>query len=97
MLLRPAGADDFAAVKAMHEAMSTDNLFLRFFNVGPLTMAAGRPAAIQRGDELAHPARDDGDRAVGVAEDDVLNRSDDRARCRVPPDHHEVRPGGQAG
>jgi hypothetical protein len=43
VLLRPAGADDFAGVKAMHEAMSPDNLSLRFFSVGPL--AAEREAS----------------------------------------------------
>jgi acyl-CoA synthetase (NDP forming)/L-amino acid N-acyltransferase YncA len=30
--IRPAGAGDFAAVKAMHEAMSPDNAYLRFFS-----------------------------------------------------------------
>jgi len=31
--IRPARPDDFDAVKAMHEAMSRDNTYLRFFNV----------------------------------------------------------------
>ncbi len=31
--IRPAGPDDFDAVKAMHEAMSPDNTYLRFFNI----------------------------------------------------------------
>jgi acyl-CoA synthetase (NDP forming)/GNAT superfamily N-acetyltransferase len=30
--IRPAADDDFAAVKAMHEAMSPDNAYLRFFS-----------------------------------------------------------------
>jgi acyl-CoA synthetase (NDP forming)/GNAT superfamily N-acetyltransferase len=30
--IRPAGPADFAAVKAMHEAMSPDSTYLRFFN-----------------------------------------------------------------
>jgi acyl-CoA synthetase (NDP forming)/GNAT superfamily N-acetyltransferase len=30
--IRPATPDDFDAVKAMHEAMSSDNTYLRFFN-----------------------------------------------------------------
>ncbi len=34
--IRPAGPADFGAVKAMHEAMSPDNLYLRFFNVSRL-------------------------------------------------------------
>jgi hypothetical protein len=31
--IRPAGPADFDAVKAMHEAMSPDNTYLRFFNL----------------------------------------------------------------
>ena len=34
--IRPAGAADFGAVKAMHEAMSPDNTYLRFFNLSRL-------------------------------------------------------------
>jgi len=34
--IRPAGPADFDAVKAMHEAMSPDNLYLRFFNFSRL-------------------------------------------------------------
>jgi len=30
--IRPAGPADFAAVRAMHEAMSPDNTYMRFFN-----------------------------------------------------------------
>ena len=30
--IRPATPDDFDAVKAMHDAMSPDNSYLRFFN-----------------------------------------------------------------
>ena len=40
VLIRPAGPADFAAVKAMHEAMSPDNAYLRFFSASLL--AAGR-------------------------------------------------------
>jgi acyl-CoA synthetase (NDP forming)/GNAT superfamily N-acetyltransferase len=36
VLVRHAGPADFEAVKAMHEAMSPDNLYLRFFAMGPL-------------------------------------------------------------
>jgi acyl-CoA synthetase (NDP forming)/GNAT superfamily N-acetyltransferase len=32
--IRPAGPADFDAVRAMHEAMSPDNTYLRFFNLG---------------------------------------------------------------
>ena len=34
--IRPAGPGDFDAVKAMHEAMSPDNIYMRFFNVSRL-------------------------------------------------------------
>src|ERR1700754_115188 len=34
--IRPAGPGDFEAVKAMHQAMSPDNTYLRFFNVSRL-------------------------------------------------------------
>jgi acyl-CoA synthetase (NDP forming)/GNAT superfamily N-acetyltransferase len=34
--IRPAGPDDFDAVKAMHEAMSPDNTYMRFFNMSRL-------------------------------------------------------------
>jgi acyl-CoA synthetase (NDP forming)/RimJ/RimL family protein N-acetyltransferase len=34
--IRPARPDDFDAVKAMHEAMSPDNAYLRFFNASRL-------------------------------------------------------------
>ncbi len=34
--IRPAGRADFDAVKAMHEAMSPDNTYLRFFNLSRL-------------------------------------------------------------
>src|SRR5579862_2251201 len=37
--IRPAGPADFDAVKAMHEAMSPDNLYLRFFNFSRLAGA----------------------------------------------------------
>ena len=34
--IRPVGAADFDAVKAMHEAMSPDNAYLRFFSISRL-------------------------------------------------------------
>jgi acyl-CoA synthetase (NDP forming)/GNAT superfamily N-acetyltransferase len=34
--IRPAGPADFDAVKAMHEAMSPDNAYMRFFNLSRL-------------------------------------------------------------
>ena len=35
--IRPATPDDFDAVKAMHAAMSPDNIYLRFFSFSPLS------------------------------------------------------------
>src|SRR6266581_8140484 len=35
--IRPAGPGDFGAVKAMHEAMSPDNTYMRFFNISRLS------------------------------------------------------------
>src|ERR1700751_5910721 len=35
--IRPAMPDDFDAVKAMHQAMSPDNNYLRFFNISRLS------------------------------------------------------------
>jgi acyl-CoA synthetase (NDP forming)/GNAT superfamily N-acetyltransferase len=40
--IRPAGPDDFGPVKAMHEALSPDNTYLRFFNLSQV--AAGTEA-----------------------------------------------------
>jgi len=40
--IRPATPDDFDAVKAMHEAMSPDNTYMRFFNI---SRAAGEVEA----------------------------------------------------
>jgi acyl-CoA synthetase (NDP forming)/GNAT superfamily N-acetyltransferase len=53
--IRPAGPSDFDAVKAMHEAMSPDNLYLRFFNFSRL---AGETEArrICREPRLGHAA-----------------------------------------
>src|SRR6266853_1668139 len=34
--IRPAGPEDFDAVKAMHGAMSPDNTYMRFFNISRL-------------------------------------------------------------
>ncbi len=35
MTIRPAGPGDFGAVKRLHEAMSPDNLYFRFFSMSP--------------------------------------------------------------
>jgi len=38
--IRPAGPDDFDGVKAMHEAMSPNNTYLRFFNISRMVAEA---------------------------------------------------------
>jgi acyl-CoA synthetase (NDP forming)/RimJ/RimL family protein N-acetyltransferase len=68
VLIRPAGPADFAAVKAMHEAMSPDNSFLRFF--GASRLAAGRESTrICREPEPGHATllALSGDEVVGCA------------------------------
>jgi hypothetical protein len=34
--IRPAGPDDFDAVRDLHEKMSQGNLYLRFFSMSPV-------------------------------------------------------------
>src|SRR5271157_2701491 len=38
--IRPAGPGDFDAVQAMHQAMSPDNTYMRFFNISRLAAEA---------------------------------------------------------
>src|ERR1700683_2983413 len=66
--IRPAGPDDFGAVKAMHEALSPDNSYLRFFNLSR-TAAATEARRICRDpspDQVALLALSDGE-VVGCA------------------------------
>ena len=35
--IRPATPEDFDAVKAMHEAMSANNAYMRFFNISRMS------------------------------------------------------------
>jgi acyl-CoA synthetase (NDP forming)/GNAT superfamily N-acetyltransferase len=66
--IRPAGPQDAGAVRAMHEAMSPDNLYLRFFTLS-------RGSAEQEAQRTCRPAGPDhavllawlGGRLVGVA------------------------------
>jgi acyl-CoA synthetase (NDP forming)/GNAT superfamily N-acetyltransferase len=78
--IRPAAPDDFDAVKAMHEAMSPDNTYLRFFNIS--RMAAETEARRVCRD----PARGSaallalaGDEVVGVASYVLLGEHPDQA------------------
>ena len=66
--IRPAGPDDFGAVKAMHEALSPNNAYLRFFNLS-LAAALTEARRICRDpspDQVALLALSDGE-VVGCA------------------------------
>ena len=68
VLIRPAGPADEEAVRLMHQAMSPDNIYLRFFNVSKQSAIrearrVSRPAGSGHGALLAWF----GDRLVGVA------------------------------
>ena len=60
--IRPAVPADFDAVKAMHEAMSSDNSYLRFFNVSRLSAEReaghGHAEAVRADQAHAVPAAD---------------------------------------
>ncbi|HEY1320780.1 MAG TPA: GNAT family N-acetyltransferase, partial [Streptosporangiaceae bacterium] len=78
--IRPAVPDDFDAVKAMHEAMSPDNSYLRFFNMSRLS------AEIEARRICRNPAEDSlallavaGGEVVGVASYVPLRDQPDRA------------------
>ena len=66
--IRPAGSDDFGAVKAMHEALSPDNTYLRFFNLSRLAAdtEARRICRDPSPDQVALLALSDGE-VVGCA------------------------------
>ena len=66
--IRPARAEDYAAVRDMHAAMSPDNTYLRFFDPSPRTAAreAQRLCREADGDHAALLAWLDG-RLIGVA------------------------------
>ena len=66
--IRPAGPDDFGAVKAMHEALSPDNTYLRFFNLSRVAAdtEARRICRDPSPDQVALLALSDGE-VVGCA------------------------------
>ena len=66
--IRPATPEDFAAVKAMHEAMSPDNAYLRFFSLSR-TAAEREARRVTREPGLDHAAllAVYGGQVVGVA------------------------------
>ena len=65
--VRPARAQDFEAVRAMHAAMSPDNMYLRFFSMSPAAaeQEARRVCREPDSDHAALLAWQDG-RLVGV-------------------------------
>ena len=71
--IRPAGPADFDAVKAMHEAMSPDNAYMRFFNLSRLAAdtEARRICREPRPGHMALLALSDGE-VVGCASYDAL-------------------------
>jgi acyl-CoA synthetase (NDP forming)/GNAT superfamily N-acetyltransferase len=72
--IRPAGPADFDAVKAMHEAMSPDNSYMRFFNLSRLAAEteAKRICRESRPDRVALLALAAGE-VVGCASYDTLS------------------------
>ncbi len=76
--IRPATAADFDAVKAMHEAMSPNNAYLRFFSLSRLAaeQEARRVTREPRPDHAALLALYDG-QVVGVASYEVARSSAD--------------------
>ncbi len=92
--IRPAGPADFGAVKAMHEALSPDNTYLRFFNLSR-TAAGAEARRICRApspDQVALLALADGDVAgcasyVTVGERAPGRRSDAAEIAFAVADH----------
>ena len=75
--IRPASPGDFGAVKAMHEAMSADNAYLRFFNLS-------RRAAEHEARRICRPPAPDHiallallcDEVIGVATYEIAGQPD---------------------
>jgi len=75
--IRRAGPDDFGAVKALHEAMSPDNLYLRFFGLSR-TVAEREASRVCREPDPEHAtllALLDGE-VIGVASYEVVSGGD---------------------
>ena len=88
--IRAAGPGDFDAVKAMHEQMSPDNTYMRFFNVSRLA-AEEEARRICRAPGASHGALLAlcGDEVVGVASFYVIEDED--------PESGAAQPGGGPG
>jgi acyl-CoA synthetase (NDP forming)/GNAT superfamily N-acetyltransferase len=88
--IRPAGPADAGAVQAMHEAMSPENLYLRFFSMSPANAEreARRISRQPRPDAVALLAWL-GDRLVGVASYEPTGRPGfAEVAFAVPDDMH---------
>jgi acyl-CoA synthetase (NDP forming)/GNAT superfamily N-acetyltransferase len=83
--IRPAGPGDFDAVKAMHEQMSPDNTYMRFFNVSRLA-AEEEARRICRAPGANHGALLAlcGDEVVGVASFYVTENEDPGSGAAQP-------------
>jgi acyl-CoA synthetase (NDP forming)/GNAT superfamily N-acetyltransferase len=83
--IRPAGPGDFDAVKAMHEQMSPDNTYMRFFNVSRLA-AEEEARRICRAPGANHGALLAlcGDEVVGVASFYVTENEDAESGAAQP-------------
>jgi acyl-CoA synthetase (NDP forming)/GNAT superfamily N-acetyltransferase len=74
--IRAAAAGDFAAVKAMHEAMSPDNAYLRFFSLsGTAAEREARRVTREPGQDHAALLALHGADVVGVASYEVVQSS----------------------
>jgi acyl-CoA synthetase (NDP forming)/RimJ/RimL family protein N-acetyltransferase len=89
VLIRPAREADVEAVRAMHAALSPDNMYLRFFSMSP------RNADREAGRVCREPAPDHaallawlGDRLVGVASFELAERGTAEVAFAVPDDMH---------
>jgi acyl-CoA synthetase (NDP forming)/GNAT superfamily N-acetyltransferase len=66
--IRTAEPGDYEAVKTMHEAMSPDNIYLRFFNASPLSAGReGQRLCREPGDGYAALLAVSGEQIVGCA------------------------------
>jgi acyl-CoA synthetase (NDP forming)/RimJ/RimL family protein N-acetyltransferase len=89
VLIRPARPTDAEAVRAMHTAMSPDNLYLRFFSLSPRN-AETEAARVCRDPAPEHAALLAwlGDRLVGVASYEPLGPGTAEVAFAVPDDMH---------
>ena len=80
--IRAAAPGDFDAVKAMHEAMSPDNAYLRFFSTEPDGRRAGGTPAHPRARRRTTPrcSRCAGGEVVGIASYEVESRDGSGAK-----------------